>query len=383
MRPTVPTGDDVNRNLTFFGLDPRMEIGHLNQLFADFCYQSKDAAIGKQLARYCQEAIDGQIFVIPQAAGALAHGITRIPALSIAVVRLHIHANIGDLNRVVGTLNVVRELPGVPQALSLYRLLHRSPTFKFTPWHKFLLEPIGALWIQSHRPMYCNDRQYTGTVLYHFMREENRIEECFMGTEGAFDAGLVDMPAHIGANMGHLGGGGNPVQQQAAAQQFFTEVTQGVGDTDLLSKCLDEYQRFVSLLMKHTDFTPISLPVDGGDIPARSVTYKEHEGTFQCYSLLDKHSVDPTIGEIGTMFFQAHRSDPAPRPGPPAPRYNWFPIVPLADRTVATQIMIRSTNDVPINWGLNANIISSRVQGTQVICDIDSPELLQLTAAIE
>ena len=55
----------------------------------------KDQAIGKQLAKYAQEGVDGDaggapIMVVPVAASPTTHGIVRIPALSAVSSGLHI-----------------------------------------------------------------------------------------------------------------------------------------------------------------------------------------------------------------------------------------------------------------------------------------------------
>ena len=56
---TQAYSEDVQHKYTFFGLDARMELSKLNRHFGDFCFQLKDAATGKQVAKYCQEAVVG------------------------------------------------------------------------------------------------------------------------------------------------------------------------------------------------------------------------------------------------------------------------------------------------------------------------------------
>lgn len=95
-----------------------MELSKLNRHFGDFCFQLKDAAIGKQLAKYCKEAVVGiggvPVMAVPVAAGADGHGVARIQALSLATIINWLMSQVTDLTRCTGSLVALRAIPRIP-----------------------------------------------------------------------------------------------------------------------------------------------------------------------------------------------------------------------------------------------------------------------------
>lgn len=380
LKHTNPATDDAQKKFFFFGLDARSELSNLNIRFTEMFNQIHDLAIGKQLARYMDEALNGRngapVYVIPLAAGQNGHGITRIPAISLAVEIIWILSQISDLNRVVGALAVTRTLPHVPDVMSFFQQLQKDPTFKFKPWTEFELEVIGAAFVMSHRPLFIHTDSFVGTILFYMMRDQNQPENVFMGTD---KQDTVAMPAHRTAVMAHLGGtgGATPAQQAQAATAFFADICQSVGGPDVIAPVLEEYQKFVTLLRKHTDFQPIKLPRSGGGLPSRLVTYELELGLYQCYSWIDRDLMPADIVELGTLFFQPNQSSRVAQPVAPAPRYGWFPIADTSQRLDDASTRASGSNDVPVNSGAVSALIQSRVQGNYRVNETDIKSYLR------
>ena len=69
------------------------------------------------------------------------------------------------------------------------------------------------------------------------------------------------VPASRRAHISHFTGQGGVIkaQQTAAMQAFISDISTGFGGPDVLDACLNEYDKFLRLFIKHTDFQPAKL----------------------------------------------------------------------------------------------------------------------------
>lgn len=374
LAPTVQQVVDSDPHFTFFGVDPRSELSQLNERYHTFFDTIKDSAIGKQLAKYADEAISGRagapVMVVPAAAGAAGHGISRIQALSLSVILRSILTLQSDYTSVFNTLTQARNEPGFPQVASLFMLTAKDPSMKHKSPFAVNFDVIGATFIASMRPMLIHSNRARMTACMYYMRDENQAENVFLGTDAL--EGERAVPASRTANMNHLGGvaGATTQQQLAAMQAFILDMSTGVGTIDVLEAVFTEYDKFTNLLMKHSDFQPVLLNKLEGGLPIRFLNYQVSNSLFSCYSHLNTDEVTMELAEIGTMFYKPE-SHAAAQGAAPARRGAYFPIVEQDQLQNAIRDRTMGQNEVYWNTGANTDIASDRIQAIYCVAILD------------
>jgi len=371
LAPTIQQVTDSEPHYTFFGVDPRSELSQLNSRFYRFFDGIKDLAIGKQLAKYATDAVDGvagaPVMVVPVAAGAAGHGVARIPALSLAVFLMTIQVLSSDYTSVFSTLQQARACPGFPSLASIFQLLPKDPSLKFkSPFH-IKMEVIAATFISSMRPMMIHSNQARMTALWFFMRDENQAENMFIGTDAL--NGVHPVPPSRTTNLAHLLPTATVAQQLAALHAFILDLSTGVGDLGVLAACFTEYDKLINLLMKHSDFQPIMLNRNEGGLPIRLLNYQLAASMFTAYSYLNTEEITLDLAEIGTMFYKPESH--APPAVAPARRGGYFPID--EQDALQTAIVARTigTNDNFWNTGPNVDISSMRIAAIYLVATLD------------
>lgn len=373
LQQTIEQVIDCDPHYTFFGIDPRSELSQLNERYHTLFATFKDSAIGKQLQKYSMEAIDGiggnPVMIVPAVAGAAGHGIARVQSLSIAVMFYSILQLANDYSSVFNTLANARSTPGFPGFASLFLLSLRDPSMKFRKLTEVIFDPIAATFISAMRPMYVNVNGFRSTICWYYLRDQNQAENVFLGTDALF--GTPAVPTSRTTNVNHISGlaGATSAQQLAALQSLITDISAGVGPANILEACLQEYDKFINLMMKHSDFQPIHLNPKEGGIPIRLVNYRTDSSLFTAYSWLALDEMTTDIAELGTMFYKPE-SYIAAAPAP-ARRGGYFDIVLQDDLQTSIAARTVGSNDEYWNTGANLNDSSARVQATNIICTLD------------
>ena len=122
-------------------------------------------------------------------------GLAGIPALSLAVMALHLMALIDDYRDTYTSLENLRRVVDVPDMASLPLLIPKDPAFKVRLWWKLEFDTIAATVIGDLRTEYYHTNDFCGSISKFYMPDENA--EAFGTSSAAFATAISLMAVFV------------------------------------------------------------------------------------------------------------------------------------------------------------------------------------------